>query len=295
MKNYAFYCLLLAISLLTACETVINPTLESPVSLLTVDGFITNEPQPQTIRLTKTIGFLDNSQQPPPALGAIIKIIDNKGNEFAFIDEKKDGNYTWKPTPTLASLGDIGTSYTLTLAYEGEVFSATSKVNRVPKIDSLQYEFRKVGDFGAGTKDGYFVDLRAKDFVGIGDVYRVKAYKNDTLLSAPQQLNLVYDVSFSKGSGGDGTDFIFPIRNAVNNREKPYQKTDRCKVEILSLTEETFDFLNQVRDEQQNGGLFATPPVNVPTNVKNVNTKSTKKVVGWFCVSAMSSKSVVIK
>jgi hypothetical protein len=45
----------------------------------------------------------------------------------------------------------------------------------------------------------------------------------------------------------------------------------------------------------QNGGLFAEPPANVPTNIQNVNKDSGVKAVGWFAAAAISRKGVRIK
>jgi hypothetical protein len=45
----------------------------------------------------------------------------------------------------------------------------------------------------------------------------------------------------------------------------------------------------------QNGGLFATPVVNTPSNIENVNKNSDVKAIGWFCAASISRKSVRIK
>jgi hypothetical protein len=282
MTKQSIACLFFAFLGLTACETVVNPTLEKAVPTLVIDAFIDNEPKTQTIRLSKTVGYLDNATQPPPVLGATVQLTDDKGNKFAFIDEKNNGNYTWQPSATNKNLGTT--------------FVADSKLNRVPNLDSLGYEFRKAGDFGAGTKDGYFLNFFAKEFPEPGDCYRIKSYRNDTLLNAPQQLNIAYDVYFFKGIVPQNplTEFIFPIRNAVNDPAKPFKKGDKCRVEILSITEPTFEFFTLVREQQTNTGLFATPPSNVPTNfVSQTNAKT--KVVGWFSISALSARNVEIK
>jgi hypothetical protein len=286
--------LLLAFAGLTACETVVYPDLDTnSTPVLVVDAFVTNEAQAQTIRLTETIGFLDRAT-PPSALGATVVISNSANKIFTFIDEKNDGNYIWRPT-NHDSLGAIGTSYTLTIRYKGEEFTAASKVNRVPPIDSLTVEFKKAGERGTLSKEGYYVSLFAKDFVGVGDCYRIKTFRNDTLFNKPNELNLAYDASFNKGGGTDGTSFILPIRNQVTRAAEPYKIGDKVRVEIHSITEDTFTFLQKVRQQQQNGGLFATPPVNVGTNIFNKNPTSKTQVLGWFNVAARSQKTIEVK
>jgi len=285
---------LLAFAGLTACETVVYPDLDNNATpVLIVDAFVTNEAQPQTIRLTETIGFLDR-ETPPSALGATVVISNSANQIFTFVDEKKDGNYIWRPTNN-DNLGAIGTSYTLTIRYKGEEFTAASKVNRVPPIDSLSVEFKKAGERGTFSKEGYYVSLFAKDFVGTGDCYRIKTFRNDTLFNKPNELNLAYDASFNKGGGTDGTSFILPIRNQVTRADEPYKIGDKVRVEIHSITEDTFTFLQKVRQQQQNGGLFATPPVNVGTNIFNKNANSKTQVLGWFNVAARSQQTIEVK
>jgi hypothetical protein len=53
-------------------------------------------------------------------------------------------------------------------------------------------------------------------------------------------------------------------------------------------------FFSEVQQQSQNAGLFATIPSNVKSNVFNLNPKSSVKANGFFCMSAVSSRSVVI-
>jgi hypothetical protein len=49
-----------------------------------------------------------------------------------------------------------------------------------------------------------------------------------------------------------------------------------------------------VVSENQNGGLFATPPANIFTNIVPFNPNKKTGVGGFFCVSAVTSASVTI-
>jgi hypothetical protein len=308
MKKYSLFLLLMLAIFLSSCEDVVNPEINSSKPTLIVDAMLTNENLPQTIRLTQTIGFLDNSQAQPAVLGAKIQITNSKNQTFLFIDEKKDGNYTWKPSNN-ETLGEVGTAFTLNVEVNNEKFIANTIVKRTAIYDSLAVKFETEGKVGTGSKEGYYAQILsknaagkvildttfAKDQTGVGDCYRIKTYRNDTLFASPNEMVLAYDASFSKGGSTDGTSFIFPIRTAINKRSNPYKIGDKIQVDILSLTEETFDYLTRVRTQQQNGGLFANPPANVGTNIKNTNTASTIQALGWFSVSARISKTTVVK
>lgn len=302
---------------LTSCEDVVNPSINSSKPTFIVDAFLTNEPLPQTIRLTQTIGFLDNSQAQPAVLGATVQITNSQKEVFTFTDEKKDGNYTWKPKNSTENLGEIGASFTLMVTNNSETFSATSQVKRTAIFDSLGYEFLAEGKERSNAKEGYYARIYSKnpnkfsktfgkyvdslgnpifarDNIGVGDCYRIKTYRNGILFMKPQEMNLAYDASFSKGGSTDGTSFIFPIRSATTDADKPYKIGDSIRIDIISLTEQTFDYLNRVQVQQQNGGLFANPPSNVGTNIINTNPQSKIQALGWFCVSARISRTVAV-
>jgi hypothetical protein len=55
-----------------------------------------------------------------------------------------------------------------------------------------------------------------------------------------------------------------------------------------------FAWFNLVVSENQNGGLFATPPANIFTNIVPFNPNKKTGVGGFFCVSAVTSASVTI-
>ena len=85
--------------------------------------------------------------------------------------------------------------------------------------------------------------------------------------------------------------FIRPIRQSVS--PELYLEKDTIKVEVHSIPQIAFYFLNQVRQESNNAGLFATPPSNILTNIQNVNANG-RKPIGFFGASAVSVFQTVI-
>ncbi|MCY1548846.1 hypothetical protein D9M68_849800 [compost metagenome] len=69
---------------------------------------------------------------------------------------------------------------------------------------------------------------------------------------------------------------------------------DKVTVELHSIPLDAYYFLYQVQSETNNGGIFATPPANIPSNVFNLNPESTEKAVGLFFVSRVSRYAAVI-
>jgi hypothetical protein len=288
--NFIYVCLLTII--FSGCEDVVDLNLKGGESQLAIDGQITNEPGPDTVLLTKTTPYLDNNNPIIGVENALVIVSDNLG-AIDTLQHIGNGKYI---TDILE--GKIGNKYSLEIQYQGETYRATTEMKRVPPIDSLKTDYRPEELFG--RPPGYYVDFFASDIPGTGDTYRLKVYKNGKLHNRPRDLNLAYDASQLR-EGTDGVRFTFPIREMLNpfpndNENKPpYNPGDTVTVELLSITEDHFNFYFQLLTQLNNGGLFASPPVNVSTNIYNANPSSDQKAVGWFGASAISRATVTIQ
>lgn len=275
---------------LFSCTDVIDIDVEEGVSQISVDALVNNKAETQTIKLTLTQGYFDNSAI-KPALGATVFVFDQDSVAYEFKDLKKDGVYTYdgKNKP----LNKIGKQYALYINYGGEEFISVSKLNRVPKIDSINYEVEKLPVKPEnGPQEGFLPQFYAKDFEGEGDCYWIKAAKNNKYFSKATEIQVAYDAGFSPGSRTDGLLFILPIRTSV--ARELYSDKDTLKVDVYSITQEQFYYLQFVQQVSQDGSLFSTPLANIPTNVVNRNANSTKKAVGFFGISAVSSMETII-
>jgi len=285
---------LVIISLLSviifSCTDVIDISVKEGVSQLSVDALLNNKAETQTIKLTLTQGYFDNSAI-KPALGASVFVFDQDSVSYEFKDLKKDGTYIYdaKNKP----LNKIGKQYALYVNYGGNEFVSVSKLNRVPKIDSINYEVNKLPVKPAnGPQEGFQPQFYAKDFEGEGDCYWIKSAKNKKYFSKATEIQVAYDAGFSPGSKTDGLLFILPIRTSVGR--ELYSDKDTLKVDVYSITQEQFFYLQFVQQVSQAGSLFSTPLANIPTNVVNRNLKSTKKAIGFFGISAVSSMETII-
>lgn len=281
---------------LTSCEDVISPELEYADPVLVIDAWLTDQPGDQTITVMQTQTYFDNSL-PPGVSGATVSVIDDLGNIFEFQESTvKKGDYVWSPVASEV-IGKAGRKYTLIVEYDNETFIASSRMGRVPVIDSLSFIFEEENAF---IPDSYFAEFWATDLAGPNDTYRIKTWKNGVLLNKPSELNLAYDAGFSAGGNFDGVAFITPIRRGINPFEEddndefvsPYVPGDSVYVEIHSITVEAFNFLSEVAIQTDRPGgfseLFATPLSNVSTNIFNENPNG-KSVLGFFNVSSVSA------
>jgi len=271
----------------TSCEDAIevDSGFESPQFV--VDAWINNNVgETQTIRLTLSQDYFDNRL--PDVIDDAEVIVTGPDEAFNF-QSIGNGKYSWTPDEG-QSIGQVGDVFTLTINHDNETYTSTTSLNRVPEIDSISIFFE---DEAFGGDEGLFAELYARDFPGKGDTYWVKAYRNDTLLNRPQELNIVYDATFDAGTDIDGTTFIRPLRfgiNAVDDDGLPrfLEPGDEVRCEIHSISNQAFTFLQIVQEQTTNGdnSIFALPIANARGNVFKSNGE---RALGVFNVAAISS------
>lgn len=290
MKSRIIYIITLVLiaTSIWSCEDVIDLEIKDGETQLVVDAWLTDKDEVQSIKLSLSQGYFDNSPV-RRALGAEVTVFEEDSTAHSFVDVENNGVYVLQGDNFLQQGGNYG----LRIAYEGNDFVSLSQKRRVPVIDSLVFE-KFTFPFASPDEEpesGFFAQFYAKDFEGVGDTYWIRYKKNDTLNNDPGDLNIAYDASFSPGAGSDGLTFILPIRQSIN--DGLYQHGDKVEVELWSITNEAYLYLFQIRQESSNGGIFAVPPANIPTNIINLDDNSDVKALGFFGISAVSSLTAV--
>jgi len=289
MKRFCLYILLPLLSLCVAsCEDKINIDLKTGERILVVDGFLTDQRKVQTVRLTYTDAYF--SQTNTPAVpGATVQVNDlTNGKTFNFTD-KNNGNYEYDVTALNDTLGIVGHNYQLLVKYASYQYTGYATMVRTAPIDTITTEYQD----GSGFQDsGYYCTMVAKDLPGpVIDYYWVRSYHNGIFNGKGGEINISQDAG---GTGTDGFYFIPPVAQGITPFDKPLKYNDLVRVEIWGIQESTYKFLQQVQTQTTNGGLFATTPENVKTNM-TVLTNNSPKVIGWFSVSAVDMKEVYVK
>jgi len=223
--------------------------------------------------------------------GANVVVTRNDGQEFIF-DEVGDGNYTW--TSNGNALGEVNDNFQLEVNVNGDILTSETTLNRVPIVDSIYQEF--VTDMG--LVDGIMIEILTRDLVGVGDTYWIKTFKNGVFLNKADEINIAYDAGFDSNAETDGFIFIPPIRFLLNPFEDDnptdsidipsYVPGDHARVEIHSISNDAYTFLETMRDQLLNSdnGIFAEPLANTRGNVTS---SSGKTVLGVFNVAAISA------
>ncbi|MGD1842989.1 MAG: DUF4249 domain-containing protein [Thermonemataceae bacterium] len=258
--------------ILTSCEDVIDVDLDQGEVLLAVDGVITDQPLPQRVRLTTTAPYFEN-ESAPVVTNATVVLTDSEGNTET-LTNMGDGNYEIRTIQ-----GIVGNSYFLTINYEGETYEASTAIRPVPPIDSVLVEDDEIAD---EDEEGLYIFYYGQELPTENDHYRIKLYRDDELLNTPEDLIYIRD-EFVDGN------YIQDIQ--LN--DEPFQSGENVRVEFLSITEDNYEFYVELDNQINNGGLFANPPANVKTNIRNVNPEG-RPAVGYFGGSAISSLEGVL-
>jgi hypothetical protein len=294
---------LLILLLLNSCITQFIPQIEESKELLVVQGLITDQNEIDTIKLSKSLP-LGEASSARPVSGYIVSISDNLGNEIS-LTESVPGIYLTPPSFT----GVIGRSYTLhiwsgsragSLHYE----SYPSELVPVPPIDSLYYEkvvVSKPEGFYKGV-DACQIRLDTHDPENICKYYRwnfAETWEFRLLFDVPNQTCWIKDRSRSiniKSTVAFDNAVIkgYPI-NYITNITDRLRTRYSILVNQYSLNADEYSYWEKIQNiAVEVGGLYDIIPTSVPSNLYCVENPS-EKVLGYFSVSAKSSKRLFIK
>jgi hypothetical protein len=264
---------------LASCEDVIQVKLDKGAEHLVVDAFINDLRMYQTVKLSYTDSYF-SGQNPPPVKNATVILKDITASKTYTFLNNNDGSYLYPINP-----GDticyVGHSYELNVIYNGETYNSYTVLKRTTKVDSISSNFKPKNAF---TEEGYYCKFWAFDPPGPEpDYYWIKAYKNGNFFNKSIHINLAFDGAYS--AGADGFIFIPPISEGITPFGERYSFNDVCRVEIHSISRETYYFLIQVISQTTNTGMFATTPENVRTNINSP--AGATKAIGWFNMASV--------
>ena len=293
MKNiFKFLIVTLVLSAFTSCQDVIQIKLDEGSKLYVIDAFINDLRTNQKIRVVTSDSYFSNREAPAVANASVVltDLTENKNYTFSYTT---NGYYVYPLTVT-DTIAKVNHRYRLSVNIDGYEYSSTETQKRPAIIDSISVVLNDGGGFGPPPTDiSYLCFLFARDKADNDpDYYWIKTFRNDTLFSEASDLNTCID-----GTGGvvtgapqDSIDFTAP---SIFLGFKSYRKNDSCRVEIHSISRDNFWFFTQASAQINNGGLFATTPENVKTNIVTPE-KAKIKAVGRFSVASVAVKTKTI-
>lgn len=278
------------ILLFIACEDPIEVNTPTGESKINIEAILTTLPGDKKIKVSRTGGFdaISNINYLSNASVALVK------GSLADINNLERFEFTWDGVDgyILDSIDvpefSVGDSLGLIVTLESSTFLALTEIYRVPKIDSLVWEEE-------GPNDIIFAQFYATDFQGINDFYYPRGYLNGERINETN-FTTAFDAAPGQNSGLDGGVLAQPIRDIVTppffgDNQDSLVVGDTITAELLAIDFPLLISLNLALAQVNNGGLFATPTTNVPTNIIS---QGDEEAVGWFAICNASLATAVI-
>ena len=259
-----------------SCQDVIDLDVPDGDVQLVVDGWLTNLDGEKQVLLSTTSNYFDNTAAPFVA-NALVVIFDEEGPKDTLV-EKSNGVYVTD------FVGQVGETYHLFIrTTTGEEYESNPEELRpVPAISAIYSEFKEETAF---SDEGYYVSIDTYEPLGVGDHYQWKQYVNGEYLNAP------FDLLYASDEFVDGN----PILGFEVTINEPLQLGDDYLIQQFSISEEAFEFFSQLQTQTAFvGSLFDSPPAALNGNMINLDS-SGKKALGYFGVSAVSEKRMVVE
>lgn len=255
------YIILLLSTLGFSCQDVID--IELPLvekDKLVVDGVLLRDSFCR-VQLTRSMAYDDISGFPTVQDAQITLTEGNVTDTLKHI-----GNGWYEGT---LIKGKTNSVYTLTIKTSKDSTSATAILPRGPQfIDSIY--FNDIPFLPPTFTSRTITNLWVQEPVGTGDNYLFRFYKNDTLQTRPESID-IRDDQFVDGV------LLKDITVGVL-----LKKGDKAKVEIHSITRDCYDYYFQIiNNTLRQGSIFNPPPATLKTNMSN-------GALGYFRVSAMA-------
>lgn len=262
--------------LLSSCTDVVDVEVQSSQSRLTIEasldwekGTLGNE---QTIKLSSSTDYYDTSTN-TSVTGASVKVAnDNSGAEFLFTDQK-NGNYT-----TSSFVPVVNQSYTLTVDYNGEIFTATETL--MPVVD--------ISELSQSTEEGFSddvleVNIAFEDPVEEENYYLIKLKERGDLLVE------LFDVD-DEFTNGNEIKLFYEKEEDTDTNTMEFEQGDIVDVELLGISEAYYDFIGILIAQNEDSGPFGTTPVALKGNCINVTTPN-NYAYGYFRLTQVVKKT----
>jgi len=269
--------LFILLILLGACTERVSIDLEeSDGSMLVVFGEITDEVKAHAIYLSRSVSYFYN-EATPVVSGAIVSLSDGTTTVSLSEDPEDPGTYL---TPDDYA-GIPGNAYKLLIENVdinndgiSETYTAETVMKNTIPVEQVLVVYNS-------SWKNWEVGLFAKDPGETRDFYLYKVYRNGVLYT-----DSISDYRTSKDEFYNGN----RIKGAtVQYFDKEEGDTilsgDKITLEVAGITEDYYDFINQVQDEINDKiPLFSGPSANIEGNISN-------GALGFFSVMAISRGS----
>ena len=273
MKITKYIIPIIALVLLASCEDVINVDLNTTAPRLVIDAAINWQKGTtganQKIILSTTTDFYSNVI--PKVSGASVSVKNSENLNYIFTEIPNTGEYqctTFKPI--------IGETYTLTVVYKGETYTATETMQSVTPIYTIQQK----SDGGFSGKD-----------------YEIEVAFNDPLEKNFYMAKIFPDIYKSPSHQVIGDEYTNGNQKSWNFSDEDLKQGTAIAITHYGISKNYFNYMSKliaVAGSSSGGSPFQTPPATVRGNIVN-QTKIDNYALGYFSLSEVDYQNYVIK
>lgn len=299
--HFIFLFILLVVS---GCITKFTPQTNEDKQLLVVEGMITDQPVANVVKLSRSLPLGTRSSS-DPVTGCTVTISDDSGNTF-ILKESEPGKYLTDPTLFRGMEGHLYSLH-INSPDDGHTYASYPlEMIHVPPIDSLYYEKEILSSSTAFVEhDGCQIYLDTHDPTNQCKFYRWE-YSETWEFRLPYNEVVVPNIRCWISENSDvinikSTSFLtedkirrYPV-NFISNLTDRLSEKYSILVNQYSITDDEFSYWEKLQNlSEQTGGLYDKIPSAIPSNVYCVDDPG-QNIVGYFSVSAVSSKRIFIK
>lgn len=307
------------ITSLFACIDEFDPKLDNNKRRLVIEAKLTTKLDHHYVYLTYDAPYnSDASIFKDYVADAKVKIVDDKGTEYQFVDDPLQSNaiktsfgYNYKSA--IKFKAEVGRSYQLFVeTFDKKTYVSTiEKVIPVPPVISPKVDFKEITP-AAYIKGRFNVSVNVKDQANEKNYYKwdwyhvkkldwCREYSIGTAAGTTPYVDPCCETCFEIVPCTDcielASDYLIDgniFNKAITSVPFDDNTNYYLVVNQYSISENAYKFWNAVKEQSKNsGGLFDATPQSIKGNIKN-SKDAAEEVLGYFTVSDLHEEIIVV-
>ena len=255
MYKFSTYIFIGIALLFVACTEVIDVDVPVAEARLVVEASIDWEKgtsgNTQIIKLSTSTPFFDENKSSIVS-SASVKVTDNTSNqEFTFVDQQ-NGEYLCSDFVPV-----LNHSYTLSIEYDGESYTAVETLMSVTEIDRIEQSTEDGFDDEAIELNMFVPDPADED-----NYYLIKFHEEGDLLVK------LFDVDDEFVDGNEMKFFIEKLDDEDTGEEE-FIAGDIVHLNLYGISEAYYNYIRILIEQTEAGDIFSTIPVAIKGNCIN--------------------------
>ncbi|MGB0880571.1 MAG: DUF4249 domain-containing protein [Polaribacter sp.] len=279
MKFTNKYLFIVLSCIIYSCTDIIDVDVPTEATRLVIEASLDWEKgttgNDQQIKLSLSAPYF-STENSTAVTNAIVTVVKNDDTTtFNFIHQA-DGIYEVNNF-----VPEIGTSYTLTVIYDGETYSATETLHGGPEISNI------VQSSELFDEDLIELTVSTLDPANEENYYLLKfTLENDDLFP-------IFGIEDDKFVNGNEISFYYE-RDEEDSEHPKLETGDKMRIEGYAISERYFNYMSLLIEQSSDQGPFGTAPVPLKGNCINTTNRE-KDAYGYFRVTEVDRKDFTIQ